>query len=126
MSVFENYPNYINTNSYFYVSGEGLFERRVATAIIPNSGSSKITLTPEQSKVILKLSNELDDLKFTYSDMNNAIQSSLLSMKTYNRVKQEFPEAYVFLPDVKLSGTSLLVPLDNIRSQLKQYCEIEE
>ena len=54
--------------------------------------------------------------------MFNSVVSALLSLRTFKRVKENFPDAYEFMVEYEEEGkTVLALPIDDILSTIKKY-----
>ena len=54
--------------------------------------------------------------------MYNSIVSTLLSLRTFKRAKENFPDAYEFMAEYEEEGkTALALPIDDILSTIKKY-----
>lgn len=51
------------------------------------------------------------------NSLKSEIEQALLSLVTFKRVSENFPEAVPFLP--KIQNTSLVVDLSNLRNKIK-------
>lgn len=73
----------------------------------------------EDAKWIQKENNTHDKEQKRIKDLVKSIETALLNMRTYKRIREEFPEAAPYLPD---SSKPTLLPVVNvqaIRDQLK-------
>lgn len=69
-------------------------------------------------KLRLKIEKLKDEKEKTY----NSIVSTLLSLRTFKRVKDQFPDAYEYLKEYEDNEkTALSLPIDDILSVIKKY-----
>ncbi|CDN79515.1 Nmad5 family putative nucleotide modification protein [Elizabethkingia anophelis] len=118
---------YSTHNKYFYkcsrirVEGNGLNDAFDLKKSVPSDGSWQVCILPDKYEVkqILKISNEIKKLESKRNNLINSIENTLNSLRTYNRIQKEFPEAAKFLPDENKSINTLAVPIEDIRKQLE-------
>jgi hypothetical protein len=117
LEVFQEHPNYFKTQSCAQLHGNGFNWESIYFGMSLPYCSSIFTPTPQDAKELIVLYNEVEDLKRDYRDLVREIENALYSLRTFNRIKTEFPEAVPFLP---IEGsTSLTVNLSGIRSKLQ-------
>lgn len=69
-----------------------------------------------------KLRLEIEKLKDEKEKTYNSIVSTLLSLRTFKRVKDQFPDAYEYLKEYEDNEkTALSLPIDDILSVIKKY-----
>lgn len=97
--AFEKYPMYIETYGYFNVRGQGISGAPCVNLkkSIPSS-TNYLELNAKESEKFLKLKYEEVDAKSKYENLLSEVKTALINCKTYNRVKELFPEAYEHLP----------------------------
>ena len=120
--MFEIHPNYFRQVSYVSVSGNGFNHESFSMnpmIVSTSSGgySEAIQLTEGEAEGLMPEWRKLQEIRKQKDELQLSIQTTLYGLKTYNKVKLEFPEAYEFLPEKAETGLS--VPLANIREQLK-------
>ena len=65
-----------------------------------------------------KLRIKIDEKEKTY----NSIVSALLSLRTFKRAKEQFPDAYEYLKEYEEPGkTAVSLPIEDILSTIKKY-----
>jgi len=75
-----------------------------------------IQLSEKEADKLLPEFRKYQELDKEYDELKLQIAQTLYQLKTYNKVKLEFPEAYDLLPDKQETGLS--IPIQNIREQL--------
>lgn len=66
----------------------------------------------------LRIDRLEDEKEKTY----NSIVSTLLSLRTFKRVKEQFPDAYEYLKEYEEAGkTAVSLPIEDILSTIKKY-----
>lgn len=71
---------------------------------------------------VMTLSDKASKLMKKRDTLRKDIQNSLLSLRTYNKVKENFPEAFKYLPDSNIS-TALTINLSAIRERVQEVME---
>ena len=122
LKMAEIHPEYFKKTAYVSVSDNG-FNHESFTMnpemVSTRSGgyTDNIQLTEGEAEGLMPEWRKLQEMIKQKDDLQLSIQTTLYGLKTYNKVKLEFPEAYEFLPEKAETGLS--VPLANIREQLK-------
>lgn len=83
----------------------------------PHNGSAKLLLDEATDKRLGKIRDEADKLERLISETKREIAATMLSLYTYAKVKDIFPEAYTLLP-VKESK-ALMIDMNKLRAKLK-------
>lgn len=117
VEFFAKHPNYCNSRSSMQLVGNGFNWNYFGFG--KELPATKSTFSPDEktAKVLLDLENEINDLKKERRDLRNEISNALYSLRTFNRIRIEFPEAAEFLP--ANGTTALAINLADIRSKLK-------
>lgn len=114
----EKYPKYIRKSKSIRLYGNG-FEyqyENLKEEVIELSGNKMFEPTKEQADILIKIQYEYGRLRSEYYDLKSEIETMLYSLRTYNRVLEQFSEAYPFLPN-KIT-TALTVNIEDIRKKL--------
>lgn len=116
-TVFAKYPDYFDSLRSYYIHGEGLNCKNVnVPQALPCTGSS-FTVTPEQAKEVVKLSNKREDLLEAYKKALREVETLLYNLRTYANVTKSFPEALPFLPAGQ--NTAVALNIEDVRKLLK-------
>lgn len=70
-----------------------------------------------EAELILSARNEIQKMNIEINLLKAEIEQALLSLVTFKRVSENFPEAVPFLP--KIQNTSLVVDLSTLRNKIK-------
>lgn len=82
----------------------------------------RVEVGSQISERIDKLKLKIDKLDDEREKTYNSIVSTLLSLRTFKRVKENFPDAYKFMAEYEEEGkTALALPIDDILSTIKKY-----
>lgn len=99
LSCYKKHPDYIETTSYVYLRGQGLNHDSVnLNNSIPVAGRTTFDLPKEIS---LSVSKQLEVIKSKEAEktrLYKEVKNVLIDLKTFKRVREEFPEAAKFLP----------------------------
>lgn len=119
MDFFAKHPEYTLSAEKISVTGVGMSWETIyfVGKRIPmvNPGTCK-SVTNEQAKHIVSLMNKKNDLKKEKAKLFKDIEVALLSLGTYNKVKEQFKEAAPFLPFKQKS--EIVVNLNDIRKRI--------
>ena len=78
-----------------------------------------ITVDDITAKAFTDVFNKEESANKKLRKVKQEIIQAMLSLKTYARCKEQFPEAYALLPQTSTS-TALMVNLDSIRKELNE------
>lgn len=124
-NAYEKFKDYFDTADVIYLKGHGFNSDRIELVdrdtFISNTGnySKTIEVTEAEAKILTPLLRDFQQKSKDYNDVKASVETTLNSLKTYNRVKTHFPEAYEFLPEK--TSTALALPVDDIMQKLNQY-----
>jgi hypothetical protein len=115
--LFDKNSKYLNYNSGVRFWGNGCQGLYVNIGKHPTDGLN-ITPEPEFAKELVKLDNAIQKKQDALYELKQSIENALKAMRTFKRVRVDFPEAGEFLPP---DGKSMLpaINLSSIRQQLK-------
>ena len=68
------------------------------------------------NSILFQTDNDWDDSDKEYRKLKEEIQNSLITLRTYNRIRQAFPEAYALLPVE--GSTAISVCVNDVRNKL--------
>jgi len=117
VELFKKYPNYFKTRNNFHLSGNG-FDWKSITAYKSLPYINYAFQPNEKDSIILHNSiNKIDKKKSEYKKLHSEIEIALFGLRTYKRVEENFPEAFLLLPN-KIT-TSLAVNISDLRNKIK-------
>jgi len=117
VAAFEKYPAYFQTRSGFQLNGNGFnWQSITASKKLPYSANA-FSPTATEAAILLKVVNAADTKKFEYKKLFSEIETALYGLRTYKRVEENFPEAFVFLPNSV--STKLSVNISDLRNKIK-------
>jgi uncharacterized phage infection (PIP) family protein YhgE len=112
------FPEYFNKTGCLYIHGNGWSHQYISITGSIISKRNRDYFEPNQdiADVLKKDYNNIQKLQSEISELKRDIKATLIGLKTYNRVKTEFPEAFEFLPE-KIT-TALALNINDIRKKL--------
>lgn len=115
------YLEYINTTNRVYVSSAALNTTFYVSPEVPsNSGHGvKIVLSNSQADTLQKLMYAAKDADIKARGLKQEIINTLLALRTFKTVREQFPEASEHLPNDNTVSTALIPDLSKLRNQLK-------
>ena len=121
VKISNDMPEWFRYRNTVIVQGNGFSYQHVSTTenVICKADLSYpiLTPTPEQAKILIDLKTNFEDANKNYSEVLQEIEQALISLRTYKKVEENFPEAFIHLPN-KIP-TSLTVNLSDIRNKIK-------
>lgn len=117
LKVFKSNPEYVETSNYISLNGNGFNWERVCLGKQIPCKNTDYTPTYEESRIISEKINTFQKLKKEISDLKHELVVNIFNLKTYKQVEENFPEAYVFLPEIK--NNAVAVNLTTLRAKLK-------
>ena len=125
---FKRVVPFLFKTSEFELRGEGLTgrvhislqERVYVTQEELSRGylTARIQVPSEVAKKIWDRVLKIDKERSRAAQMIGEIKSTLLALKTYKQVQDNFPEAYQFFP--KTGNTTLMIPVKDVTNKWKQ------
>lgn len=117
-AAFKSHPQYFRGGSYINLSGNGWSHRQVSLGdrVVHPKDGAYWSPQAEVNQMLTKLDYEIQDAKKEIATLVTEIESALLSLRTYKRIEEKFPEAFKVIPE-KVS-TALIVNLDEVRAKL--------
>jgi len=117
IKLYKKYPNHFETKRSFQLCGNGFeYQYLGVTKDIPHYKSS-FTPNEEDSKLLINKLNEIKDLKKKYDELFKEIEITLFSLRTYKRVEENFPEAFLLLPNKTTYAVALNI--SDLRQKIK-------
>ncbi len=100
-ACFKKHKEWFHTRSTICFDGNGFRWERVSSVrpIIHNTNSDpKLELTPEIATQLRKSKDAWDNAKEKYDRLKAEVKQALITLKTYNNIRKELPEAAPYLP----------------------------
>lgn len=119
--AFLHAPSYFNSNSRAVFVYNGLEHCQVDVSTFPSDYSydKRFEVSLSEYKHLVKLKSEVNQLKNSRDVLRSRIESTLLSLVTYKKILEAFPEAAEYLPSEEC--TALCYPIEEIRTLLTSY-----
>lgn len=120
--TYKIHSQYFNKLKDIRCEGNGLNDSFNLKQSLPSDGSWQKCIMPteQEAVIIIRLSEEINNLEVKRSNLKNSIEKTLLSLRSYNRIKKDFPEAYDLLPKYDETDKSLMIPIQQIMSELAE------
>jgi len=121
MEVFEKSPNYFNSCYSIKLIGNGWnYETVSSVGHIPSDdgGYPNFEPTKKISDSLKKMKHAHEDAKLAYEKLLSDTENALLSLRTFARIKENFPEAEKYLPPPM--SNAVMINLDSIQDRLKK------
>ena len=116
---FKKYPKYFKTDNGLTVIGAGFNHDYISIHASPDKVSGRIALSlfsgPGNEAIFDQYTKVKDDIT-KLQDLRRDIENSLISLGTYAKIREQFPEAAPYLVDPV--STAVSINLDKIRKQL--------
>ena len=124
--TFIKFPNYFQTAKQVNAVLNGGGSENVELSVrfpSTNEWCPAIETPKEIYSEILKLSNQRSKLREKSDQIKNNIYETLVSLATYKKIKEQFPEAYKYIPTEWLSEsfTTLALPIEELTKELEKY-----
>lgn len=121
INLYPTHKKYFQKSSKIRCEGNGLNNEFTLKESVPSDSRWQVCILPSatEAEQILKISTEIEKLETKRNDLKNSIENTLNSLRTYNRIQKEFPEAFELLPDKEPSINTLAIPIEDIRTQLE-------
>jgi len=117
VELFKKYPNYFRTRSGFQLSGNGFDWKSVTSSKELPCINGSFQPNEKDAVILQKSINEIDKKKLEYKKLHSEIETALFGLRTYKRVEENFPEAFIFLPNS--ISNKLIVNISDLRNKIK-------
>jgi len=114
---YKKHPRYTNTRQSFQLSGNGFEYKYLNTKNEVPAVTNSFQPNEADALVLHGLLNEIDKKEKEYKKLFSEIEVALFGLRTYKRVEENFPEAFLLLPN-KIT-TSLAVNISDLRQKIK-------
>lgn len=116
-ALYKKYPEYVKDTSYAVIEGHGISYLHVSL-VNKMPGHTRMKLTPDIANQIKKANWAKIDAKKEYDDLVLEVKTAIITLKTYARITEKFPEAAKLLPSVTKYNPPA-IQIDKIRDKLK-------
>lgn len=119
LRFFKKHPDFFQKSNEIRFEGHGIrFTYIYMTESLPYEGNRILHLTSETGNKIKDAMNAEDKAKKEYEDLRQEIKVALLSLRTYKRITETFPEAAKHLPN-PVTYLPPAIPIETIMKKLK-------
>lgn len=120
---------YFNTESSFRYQFEDLHEDWEYYSVLrdiprPRNASRYIDLSREDYNLMIDNRRQIKRLKSQCDELQKKIEATLMSLGTYKRIEQKFPEAYAIIPTKYTNPKpvqTIALPIDDLKAELLKY-----
>ena len=126
VKFYKKFPGFVSTRSYynFFFGGLehiGMYTKRNIPCKEGYDNKS-ISVSREEYETIRAGNEKLKQLRGDMDLLFAQIESTLISLGTFKRVEEQFPEAAIYLPtDESRMTTTISLPIKDIRTLLNKY-----
>lgn len=118
LAFFKKYPSFVSTDSSVRIYGSGIDYRYFNfTQPMPSGDNCKLEIDDISANYLTGLLNTIQDQEKSYNQLLKEIQLALINLRTYNNVREQFPEAGKILP-IQQTSTAVMVNVADIRCKL--------
>lgn len=114
---YKKHPRYMDTRQSFQLSGNGFEYKYLNTKNEVPAFSHSFQPNDRDAIILHGLLNEIDKKEKQYEKLFSEIEIALFGLRTYKRVEENFPEAFLLLPN-KIT-TSLAINISDLRNKIK-------
>lgn len=116
---YAKHPKYCNTRTGVYLRGNTIGSVYLNIDAVPWKGDNSTVIVPDElGRALMKLEVKKEGIQKAKNRLYREIEQTMLSLKTFKKVQEVFPEAVEFLP----KGEAVYLPvvnLEGIRNELK-------
>jgi len=97
VEVFKKHPDWFYTRSQIILEGNGFGYERISSQrpVVANCYSdANLKMTPQIADKLVKYKRKWEKSVKDYKELKSETEQALLSLKTYNNIRKEFPVAY--------------------------------
>lgn len=119
---FKNNPNYFKQTQCVQIAGNGWnYQRVFIKNMIPSVDSARRTFTPENELAshLLFIFNIIKDQEKEVQLLERDLVNTILNLRTYKSVEENFTEAFVLLPKQNANTSAIQLNLSDIKNRLK-------
>ena len=117
MKVYKKHPEWMRSGHRVRITGTGIGDGDAIYVDmpenLPDTSSSyyrDLIVKGKDADYVVKLDNQIDDLKKKKKQTYDEIYNLLLSMRTYKKVQANLPEVYPYLPNTNEGKEVMVIP----------------
>lgn len=125
VKCFKKFPDWFYTRSTVKLHGHGFDWEYVTTTkpVICNSNSeAHMTMTAKIGDKLISAKRKWEKAKKEHAELKEESKQALLTLKTFNNIRKELPEAASMLPPPM--SNALVVNFDSLKKRLNKQPEI--
>ena len=124
VDLWKSYPSYFTSRSvvYIYSGSVRLSYEYFDCQCHPAWDGNRLFVDNSQMEIINSLKTKLDKIISEKKSFEIKVETTLLSLGTYKRIKEMFPEAYAYIPTEKKqeNTTAIALPIQGLQDIFKQ------
>ena len=122
----KNHPDWIQTNSTIRLDGHGFRWEYVTSTrpVIQTDKDNKLEMTAKVADKISSLKNKWEKSKKVYEELKAEAKQALLSLRTFNNIRKELPQAAPMLPPP--ISNALVVNFNSLKNRLNKQDDFKK
>lgn len=124
IDLWKRYPSYFTSRSVVYLCSASvrMSYNYFDCQCHPVWEGNTLSVNNSQMEIINSLKTNLDKIISEKKAFENKVETTLLSLGTYKRIKEIFPEAYDYIPTEKKAEntTAIALPIQELQDIFKQ------
>jgi len=123
LEIYSKFPDYIRTAHNVGFTCGPLHDLFVDIEYVPANDGYRtfVEISSEQYEWFKSLRLDRNKLEDESKILIRKIESTLLNLATPKRIKEQFPEAFAYLPVESETCTDIALPIEEIKELLLQY-----
>lgn len=123
LEVREKFPEYFMLTGRIILDGHGFDHDHIPVIgpdLITNSDHrARLKMTPELATEIKKTQWAFEKERDSYTKLVDEIYQAIMALGSYKQIREKFPEAGQYLPDVGPRSLALIPNLDALKEKIK-------
>jgi len=111
LEVSKKHPSYFNRRDYVSLVSGTVQLWNFKCESHPSWDSNIVSITNKQMERVNLLNKKLTRLSGERDSFKHKVETTLISLGTYKRIKESLPEAYAYIPTEKAEGTTTAITL---------------
>jgi hypothetical protein len=118
MKLWNSNPQYMQSTYSVRLVGNGFNYEYQSIENLPTiKACPELKYSVEEGETLLAMRAKLSDLEKATKELFKEVEQTLISLGTYKRVTENFPEAVPFLPKIK--NSEIIIDLTTLRNKIK-------
>jgi len=117
LDLFSKHPDYFEARRQMQVTGNGFSYQYINLQFPMPSKRSCFSPNEKDAKILMTYLNKINDKKAGYNKLFSELEIALFGLRTYKRVEENFPEAFLLLPNK--TTTAIALNISDLRQKIK-------